>query len=199
MAYPLSWPAGQPRTDKWARRRNTKWRNLTVASACDLIDDEVRRLRGHDLVVSTNLALRIDGWPRSGQPQPQDPGAAVYFVRTVRSKPQQLVFACDKYPRVEENLRAISMHLDALRGMERWGVGTLDQAFAGYQALPSSAPLLWWQILGAHRPITTREELVKAYREAAKITHPDAGGSEADFVAARKAYEEGLQAIEGAA
>lgn len=190
MASPLSWPVRQQRTKSYDRKRNPLWKGSTVSTASVQIEDEVRRLGGRDLILSTNLALRIDGFPRSGQPEPIDPGVAVYFTR----KGQQLVFACDRYSTVRENLRAIGMHLNAIRGQERWGVGTLDQAFAGYAALPENATgEAWWQTLGLDGAPETFEALQDAYRGAAKRTHPDVGGSAEAFQRARQAFEQGLK------
>lgn len=190
MAYPLHWPQRQPRSRH--RIRNMLWRDATVSTASVQIEDEVRRFDGRDLVLSTNLALRIDGFPRSGQPEPADPGVAIYFTR--KGKP--LVFACDRYCYVRWNLRAIGMHLAAMRGMERWGCGTLDQAFAGYAQLPehASGPN-WWSVLGCQQPPRDADELQAAYRAAARVAHPDAGGNPVAFDAVRKAFEQGLQAL----
>jgi hypothetical protein len=33
---------------------------------------------------------------------------------------------------VADNIAAIAAHIDAIRRQDRYGVGTLDQAFAGY-------------------------------------------------------------------
>lgn len=198
QALPLSWPTNQPRTPFGRRKKNPMWKGATVSTACHQIEESVRMLGGTDLVLSTNLALRIDGFPRSGQPEPSDPGVAVYFHR--KGKP--LVFACDSYGSVRENLRAIGMHLEAMRGMERWGCGTLDQAFAGYAALPApGARPPWWEVLGLQRDValsirkvedmSTREVLLReAYRKQAKNAHPDAGGSTEAFQSLTKAFEE---------
>lgn len=191
-ASPLHWPARQPRTLPMQRRFNVSMKATTVSTASRQIEEEVRRLGGTDLVLSTNLQLRADGFPRSGQVDPVDPGAAVYFTR----KGKDLVFACDRYNSVRQNLRAISLHLEALRGMERWGVGSLDQAFAGYAALPETAGAdPWWKVLGLEEAPRTGDEVVRAYRNAARRAHPDTGGSDASFVAVLKAYEEGLRAV----
>jgi hypothetical protein len=195
LASPLHWPTTTPRTPAGRRRRNPLWKGATVSTASVQIEDEVRRLDGSDLVLSTNLALRIDGFPRSGQPEPSDPGVAVYFKR--KGKP--LVFACDRYATVRENLRAVGMHLAAMRGIERWGCGTLDQAFAGYMALPEHAggeP--WWRTLGLDCEPIDVEHLTAAYRDAAKRAHPDVGGSADAFKRVREAFEQGLAALGGA-
>lgn len=192
MASPLHWPNRQARTPRGQRKRNPMWKTATVSTASVQVEDEVARLGGHDLILSTNLALRIDGFPRSGQPEPEDPGVAVYFTR----KGKQVVFACDRYSSVRENLRAIGMHLNALRGMERWGIGTLDQAFAGYMALPETAGVdPWWKVLGCEDPPATAVQLDQAYRAAARQAHPDSGGSHDAFVRVQRAYREGQEAL----
>ncbi len=189
-AFPLHWPLSQKRTER--RQRNAAMR-ATVTTACADIEDEVRRLNGVDLVVSTNLQLRIDGFPRSGQAEPRDPGVAVYFKRRGKS----LVFACDRYTTVAQNLRAVALHLDAIRGMERWGVGSLDQAFAGYQALPETSETdPWWKVLGCEDPPRDGAQLQVAYRAAAHRSHPDmVGGSEREFVRVQRAYQAGREAL----
>lgn len=195
-ASPLSWPIRQERTPRARRRINRLWRGATVSTASLQVEDEVRRLGGDELVISTNLALRVDGFPRSGQPEPVDPGVAVYF----RRKAQQIVLACDRYSEVAENLRAIAMHLEALRGMERWGVGSLDQAFAGYAALPeSSSAECWWSVLGCQQAPKSTDELRAVYLAAAKRSHPDAGGSNDAFLRVQRAFEQGQAALGGAA
>ena len=195
MASPLTWPTRQPRTKSYARKRNPLWKGSTVSTASVQIDDVVRRLGGRDLILSTNLALRIDGFPRSGQPEPADPGVAVYFQR----KGQQLVFACDRYSTVRENLRAVGMHLNAIRGQERWGVGTLDQAFAGYAALPEHASgEPWWQTLGLAAIPESLADLQSGYRAAAKRAHPDTGGSAEEFQRVRSAFAQGQAALQAA-
>lgn len=204
MASPLHWPIGRPRTAPHLRRRNANWKSTTVAAASDEIVREVRLMGGGGLVLSTNLALRADGFPRSVQPEPADPGVAVYFTR----KGQKLALACDAWKTVAQNLRAIGMHLAALRGQERWRVGSLDQAFAGYAALPepnTSSSREWWQVLTldlgglnqlkASGPLVQRAWLRDIYRELAKERHPDAGGTDAAFRELTLAVEQAKEAL----
>jgi hypothetical protein len=129
------------------------------------------------MVLSTNLRLRNDGLPRSGQAQPSDRGLAAYFTY----KKQPMCFACDRWDRIQDNIYAIAMTIEALRGIERWGSGSMvEQAFTGFAALPpprgeSADP---WEVLGI-RPGATEEEVDAAYRQKARKAHPDApGGSE---------------------
>jgi len=44
---------------------------------------------------------------------------------------------------VSDNIAAIAAHIEALRAQERYGVGTIEQAFAGYSALEHRT----WQIV----------------------------------------------------
>lgn len=199
LAYPLSWPVRQPRTKNRLRNPHVK---ASVSVAVSDIQREVRMLGGMGLVVSTNLALRADGFPRSGQAEPFDPGAAVYFTRGgLVSGGTDLVFACDRSPSVAQNLWAIAKHLNAMRGMERWGCGTLDQAFAGYAALPETVRTEWpwWVVLGLDRRPESPDELRRAYLAAAKQHHPDAGGDAKRFADVERAYREGQDALGGAA
>jgi len=181
-AYPLSWPVGWERTPA-RKRRNSSFAQRSLASARAFVLDEVRLLRGRNVVISTNVSLRNDGLPRSGQKAPEDPGVAIYFA--LQDQPKAL--ACDRWTRVEDNLWAIGKHIEAIRGQERWGVGTVQQAFMGYDALP--APTAdWWVVLGVERD-AGEDVILSAYRALARKTHPDAGGSEAEFIRVQAAYE----------
>lgn len=185
-AYPLSWPMGWPRTKNYSVRRS-EFGAHSMADASAEILRQVKLLGGRAVVISTNIELRQDGLPYSNRRQPNDAGAAVYFM--LNSKP--LVLACDKWRTVEDNLWAIAKHIDALRGQQRWGVGSIEQAFAGYTALPpanGSSAINWWSVLGvaAHAPT---EDIKAAYRALVKVHHPDAGGSAEKFVVVQKAYD----------
>ncbi|HWR66086.1 MAG TPA: DnaJ domain-containing protein [Bellilinea sp.] len=182
-AYPLSWPVTWKRTDS-NRRSDSRFADHSLARARGLVLDEVRMLKGRNIIISTNVVLRIDGLPRSGQRAPADPGVAVYFV--LNGKPK--VLACDKWRLIEDNLWAIGKHIEALRGQDRWGVGTMEQAFMGYEALPAAAST-WWETLGVERTASA-EEIQAAYRQKVKIAHPDAGGNQNDFIRIQNAWEQ---------
>lgn len=184
-AFPLYWPVGWKRTPHAGRERarfgTSKMQHfasgggyrqaaqLSLADARTRLQQELERLGARAITLSTNVELRLDGLPRSGQREPDDPGVAIYF--SLQGKP--IALACDKWDRVADNIAALAKHIDAMRGMDRWGVGSLSQAFAGYAALP--APDLrrpWWLVLGVPSSAGT-EEIEAAYRELAKRFHPD--------------------------
>jgi len=190
--FPLAWPMGWKRTPAQQRRRAAfststavrqeavgdrpsttvrKIRSLTVADAIQRLTGELDRLGATSEVLSSNVAIRLDGLPRSGQPEPDDPGAAVYF--RLSGKPRCL--ACDRWDRVADNIAAVAQHIDALRRIDRYGVGTMEQAFAGYAALPPSTQD-WWLILGV-APTATLAQVDDAFKALARRHHPDVGGS----------------------
>lgn len=127
---PLYWPQGWSRIPPH-KRKSALFSDHGIDAGRRAIEAEVKRFGGKDLIISTNLELRLDGLPRSGQRQPEDPGVAIYFHRNR----QDVAIACDQYRTVHDNLWALSLTLDALRRIERYGSPTLINA-----ALPTSKP-----------------------------------------------------------
>lgn len=189
-AYPLAWPTGWKRTaarehakfGKKVTRPGSTWsrtEDLTVAEAVARVLAELQRMgrSREDIVISTNLILRLDGLPRSDQRAPDDPGVAVYW-QTRGGAPK--VMAIDRYYRVADNLAAVAATLDAMRAIERHGgAAVLDRAFTGFTALPApGATREWWEVLGV--PATaTAAEAKAAFRRLAATHHPDRPGGDA--------------------
>lgn len=177
-AYPLQWPIGRKRTDRW-QREDARF-ETTFARARDDVIHQVELLTGTtrwgsaDIVISTNVPLRRDGLPLANQRRPDDPGVAVYF----KYRGKQRCFPCDRWTKIEDNMRAIAKTIDAMRGIERWGSGDmLDAAFSGFDALPAPDSVKTWrQVLGN---ATSLEHAHTLYRQAAAVNHPDRGGSHA--------------------
>lgn len=187
-SFPLCWPEGWPRHKTREYSRFGRYNNLhTMARAVDFLQLELNRLGSTKEVLSTNVKTKLSGEPYSGMAQPSDPGVAVYFE--LNGKPVSL--ACDKWNRVEDNVWAIAKHIESLRGQERWGVGTMEQAFRGYMALPGigeSSASEWWKTLGV--TINASPEQVKeAYRLLVKKHHPDKGGDPDLFNRVQRAME----------
>lgn len=155
---------------------------LNSGESMDRLERELDAMGAKNIVLSTNLELNLRGMPRGDRGEPGDPGAAVYF----ELKGKTIAMACDKWNRVADNIAAIAKHIEALRGQDRWGVGTLDRAFTGYEALP--APEQWWNVLGLKRDATLAQ-VEEAYRLGAKMAHPDRGGSDAAMARINGAYE----------
>lgn len=132
VRFPLYWPAGWPRVARPIPSAFDKSR--TVYQTIGFLLGELRRagVSPQSIRISSNVPLRLDGLPRSEKRQPDDRGAAVYCLR----RGEALVFACDKWDRVECNLYAIAKDVEAIRARLRWGVVSLEQALKGNQALP---------------------------------------------------------------
>lgn len=195
-AHPLSWPLGWKRSKSRQRSRFGSYHNKpSVAKGRDEIILELRRMGVPDwkIVISTNVPLRRDGLPYSNQKEPDDTGAAVYF----KLKEKDCVLACDKWSTVGDNLWAIAKHVEALRGQDRWGVGTIEQAFAGYARLPEKTEDSWHEVLGVS-PNATMDEVKTAYRSKANVAHPDKGGTNEDFSKIQRAYENARQCLAAA-
>ena len=185
--HPLAWPAGWVRKTHYQRKPGqfTQSRGpLTVFAAVQRLQAELDRLGAKNAVLSFGVRARLDGYPRSGEPEPADPGVAVYFGFNGKAT----VFACDSYTKVAQNIAAIAAHVDALRRIQRYGVGSIEQAIAGYKALPADTAADWRTVLelGA-RPLA--EDVERAYKHLARRRHPDAGGSEEGWYQLQRAYE----------
>lgn len=191
-AYPLQWPSGWKRTAKPRDSKFGKWNNRpTTARGRDEVIQELKRLTGDDrlkIIISTNLRVKLDGFPYSGQREPDDTGVAVYF----KHNGDDMVIACDSFKTIGENLTGIARTIEALRGIDRWGCSELlHRAFTGFKALPEKIKYPWYEILGLPASATP-EQIKTAYRKKAYETHPDHGGTTTLFDEVQKAYEEAL-------
>jgi hypothetical protein len=159
-----------------------------MQEARQFLAQEVDRLGAINAILSTNIRLRLDGNAISNAAQPQDRGVALYFTL----KKRQISLACDRWDRVEDNVWAIAKHIEALRGQERWGVGSIEQAFRGYAALPGvgeSEASKWWMILGV--AVNASPDMVRdAYKILVKKHHPDKGGDPELFRRVQSAYDQ---------
>ena len=135
------------------------------------LDHELRIWGIHDWLVSSNLQTKLDGMPYANQSEPSDVGVAVYFRLRAGGKPK--VFACDRWNRVADNIAAIAGHVEALRRVERYGVGEVEKVLAGYTALPPSAED-WRSVFGFGPDETpTFAEVDRRYKRQIQAAHPD--------------------------
>ncbi len=194
--YPLEWPTGYPRTDRPSR---SQFKNPTLAASVSNILDEVGRItrdRYHrnkdNIVISANVPLRIDGYPRADylRSQIKDKGVAVYF----KLDKNDVVMCCDKYDTIESNMHAIYKSIEALRSIDRWGVSDfINRSFTGFKALPQPTKTGedWFTVLDFVRPPASfHPHVTEHYRQLAKERHPDGGGTAELFQALSDAYDE---------
>lgn len=188
-AYPLHWPAGWPRTAKPERSRF----DVTMGIATSELLNQLRLMGARYPVISTNVELRRDGLPRADRRQPVDCGVAVYFQR----RGKQMTFACDRWDRVGDNIRAICKTIEAMRGIERWGASDMmERAFAAFEALPPPGEAVQascWDILGLE-PGADIHTIKAAWRKRMKTAHPDQGGTREEYEQVQTAYEQAVRA-----
>jgi hypothetical protein len=213
--YPLAWPHGWKRVPAHLRKRarfskgervysstpgGSSWmrqREISIADSINRVLTELQRLGvlDGDSIISTNLQVRLDGLPRSGQAQPNDPGVAVYWQRPGEG---MKVMAIDIYDRVEHNIAAIAATLEAMRAIERHGGAMiLERAFTGFDALPAPGGTVargWRDVLGVNGA-TKLEDVKPAYLRLRSIHHPDKGGSAEMFNAVQIAYDQARQEL----
>lgn len=168
QAYPLKWPDGVPRSKV---RGYSAFKTDTDRARQGLLN-EVTRMGGKLAVISSNLKPRTADLnsPRGSR---EDPGVAIYFQR----KGKSMVFACDRWVKVGDNLHALKLTIEALRGIERWGSAEMmEQAYSGFAQLPSTtAGESWWTILGVEA-LATADEIEAGYKKQLRIVHPDVEG-----------------------
>lgn len=176
--FPLQWP------DNWARvppRDRKDSRFVTgMARAIKEVLHELDLLGADNVVITSDLPRRSSGLPYG---EAADNGIAVWFVwRDV-----ERVMASDCWRRPAENLHAIALSLQAIRGLERWGAHDIVvRAFQGFTALTSGSPAPlrpWWQVLCIQRdvlepPLATLAKARRSHRLLMRAgAHPDLGGS----------------------
>ena len=202
QAHPLAWPDSWPRTESHRRRRapfgqkdgRGVKQHLTMGGAVKRLFEQLDLLGAEDVTISSNVEIRQDGIPRTGRRTPDDPGVAVYF--SLEDRPYCM--PCDRWDRVADNIAAVAKHIEAMRGMDRWGVGSTERAFAGYAALPSpdsATKLDWWVVLGVSRDAGLGT-INTAYRRLAAENHPDRGGSHSGMAELNRARDAALRAVD---
>ena len=202
-SYPLSWPVGWPRTPRHltsrakfgvtVKRDDRSYRTkdqVTLYVGRERLLSELRRLGATSVMLSTNIPTRQDGLPYSKAREPDDHGVAVYF----RIKGEPRVLACDRWDRVADNMAALAAHVDAVRGQLRWGVGTIEQAFGGYRALPAMPAVRpWHEVLGVSEGASLGQ-IEDARRDLLRRHHPDVGGDTNTAAEINAAADEGTRA-----
>jgi hypothetical protein len=220
--YPLQWPTSWKRTP-YSQRRRAKFakikktyhasstpgaqgwtasnsERLTIGDGIKRVAGELRRMGvlSGDWLISSDVPTRLDGLPYANAAQPKDPGVAVYF--RFGSKREPRVLACDAWDRVADNLAAIAGHIEAIRAIDRYGVGTLEQAFAGYAAIPVKTGGADWRSEMGFRPDEKpgADAIDARYKALARERHPDSGGSHEAMARLNVARTEALKELEPA-
>lgn len=174
--FPLTWPAGWKRTPVY-QRSTSPFKISSTERAFRELEDELHRLGARKVLISSNLELRLDGRPYASQKRNDDEGVAIYFTRNGKD----MVLACDKFRKREDNMRAITKTIEAIRGIERWGSSDMmERAFTGFTAI--EAPRNDW------RDVLDPSDPEGSYRRLRAVHHPDRGGDASQFQRVQDAW-----------
>ena len=193
--FPLQWPLGWKRT-QFPEYSKFKPNSAYVESREIL--HQLELLGATNTVVSSNLQYRPDGLPYAKQQRLADTGVAVYF----KLNGSDQCIPCDKWVSVEDNLHAVWMTIEALRGIERWGAKEMvNAAFRGFKALPETIIMgehtarAWWEVLQVSQNADW-DVIEAAYKRLLHKAHPDKGGSEFAFHELQNAFKQAKEARE---
>ena len=205
---PIStWPGTKTRVQRaspFGRRGQSMW-----TQTMNTFDRELRYLRARDIILELDVQeqhIRQDGWIRASA-APKYSGVILSFYSNKLKGP--LRYPCDAFRKWEDNVRAIALALEALRKVDRYGVTTHNEQYAGWKALPAATKTLmtteaaaklidgivanglgWTGLLEGGPPCSD------AVRLAQFATHPDHGGTDEAFhevqVAKQTLVEAGL-------
>ena len=109
-----------------------------------------------------------------------------------------MVFACDEYNKVWENMVAVRKTIEAIRGIERWNASDmLERAFTGFKALQDPNKLLWREVLGIPQDENDINVIKHRYRQLCSTYHTDKpGGNSEIFDRVNKAWSEAKAELE---
>jgi hypothetical protein len=171
-----AWP--YPPNDRQPDRFKAEFRQTVK-----LLERELEAVGARDPIVGVvSPDLRVDGSGFLANARIQHVGAELSFDKPEGRTWRRLTFHTDAFrdynhrDSFESNLRAIALGLEALRTVDRYGITTSGQQYAGFAALTAGPSLedLGREIVERHGGIT----------QALRATHPDTGGdsaSERDF------------------
>lgn len=188
-ASPLTWPDGWKRTKTKAR---SQFKSPSIWKATSFVIEELGRMgiESWNIIISTDLKLRQDGFPYSKQKTPEDIGASVWW----KDKNEvRRVIALDKYDRIADNIHAIGKTIEAMRGIDRWGSGEiLERVYTGFDALPGPDHVVgrsWRDVLEYYEG-NNIAHAKERYLIARMYAHPDKGGTSELFHEVEKAWEQ---------
>ena len=177
-----AWPGVLTR-DRVRAPFSASWTNTI-----ETLDRELWHLgpAGRNATSVLQIAMREHDFRRDGMPRanatPEHPGV----ILAVESTKGSLSFPCDRFTRWQDNLRAITLGMEALRKVARYGITPGDQQYTGWRQIEATAAAP--NPAGAEEALrlfggrqAEGESLRDVYRRAIKATHPDRGGRREDF------------------
>lgn len=167
-------------------------KRVLLSDTLNLLEREVEALGCRTLIIEADFRegqIRQDGWPKADA-RPSSPRVVISIVE---SKHGPLRYPCDTFTRFEDNVLAVARALEALRMVDRYGVTTRGEQYAGWKALPgagsttmtttAAAALLsrYAAVAGAPDTLLTDAGMARtAVRDALRQTHPDMATGDRD-------------------
>lgn len=182
----------------WPRPFTTFRKRATFKSGyqktLDLLESELDKIGAKNVILQMALIpsdIRLDGKPRAGS-VPSHPGVILSFER----KSGAMQMPCDAFDDWQDNVRAIALSLESLRKIDRYGVTSKGEQYAGWTRIgngdqrkfnsPEAARSFLTRVLGDDVAKLPRD---KVRRECERKSHPDTGGSDEMFKATREALD----------
>lgn len=180
----------------------------------DLLERELKMVNARAIVMQIAISadeMRIDGRVRANA-KPSHPGVILSFTSAKLGK---IRFACDRFWDWQDNVRAIALGMEALRKVDRYGITSDGEQYAGFRAIEAAEAARPFETVEqaayfiashvapdageiriaaiAEFVVEDEEWLDTYFKRAAKNLHPDTGGSDAQMArlnAARAMIEE---------
>lgn len=195
----VDWPGSR------GLRRNSERKRPTFITNFDRVRQHLQRELAHlgarEFIIELALDgadIRMDGMPRAGS-SPRHPGCVVSF----NSKHGPLRYPCDTYTEWVGNLRAVSLAMEALRAVDRYGVSSAGEQYRGWTALPApdtngemgtAAAIDFLKQFYALNGAPNIDQFRAAYKCAALRLHPDVPGGDAEKFKRLQAAKRALEA-----
>lgn len=197
VARPIDqWP-GQltPDSRRQFHRFDAGWTDTV-----ELLKREANQLGAREIVLQLDITERMcrnDGWIRADA-KPGHPGVIV----SLDAKVGPLRFSTDRFKgggyyrdlsAWQANVRAIALGLEALRKVDRYGIGTGAEQYQGWRAIGAGTPMpaaamtleeaarLIYPDDPEWLDVATPDDIRHEYRHQSKTHHPDHGGDPDTF------------------
>ena len=151
-----------------------------------LLEREMGYLGAEDAEIQLEMQqsdIAIHGWPKANA-RAKGPRVILSFTAYRLEDAPVRVFPCDAFLYWEDNLRAIALSLEALRKVDRYGVTTAGEQYAGFKQIASTSTVTMSAVEAAsdlaevsRLPATVILADAQVAREAVRMaigrTHPD--------------------------
>lgn len=199
-----TWPGrATPAGDRQRSRFDTPW-----SKTLRQLDHELMQLEARNIVMEADCdasEIRLDGHFRANA-KLRGPGVVLSF----ECHKGELRFPCDTYTDWQANVRAITLALEALRAVDRYGVTQHAEQYKGWAKLEGPATAIpsgvftrqsaaEWIRNKCHECSflapsvkllqVDQDSLRAAYRSLVSVLHPDRRGSDVEFKQLMSAME----------